>query len=456
MKREEHKTGRFFCGLERFLLVFLLVLLLLPSAHVSAKTPAGVKAKGIDVSRWQGRIDWAKVKKDGIDFTMIGVGYLFGSRKDVDPQFTNNIQGATANGVEVGVYIYSHALTVKQAQAEADFVLKQIDGYKISYPVAFDIEDESQRKLTTKQRTDITLAFLKKIEAAGYHPVIYASESWLYENMDLSRLQKYDKWVARWSGTVKYRPLSMWQYSSTGKVKGISGPVDLDYDYRDYSKVIEPRYHAKKQQVKTGWQTDGKHYWYLDENGIRAKKGFLTVNGKKYYIGSDGYRASGWKKIGGKYYYFSKKTGAMQKGWLKVNGKFYYLNSKGQRVTGWVKTGGNKYYMNKDGTRRKGWLTLKGKKYLLGTQTGKMCTGWTKYQGKIYYFSTQTGQMRKGWLKFGEKKYYVKSDGNRASGWTKIKGKWYYFNKKDGVMKKNCRVGRYQFDKNGVCRNYRK
>ncbi len=430
-----------------------LLLLLLVSFH-GPEVQAATKIKGIDVSQWQGTVDWAKVKKSGVKFVMLGIGRLNGSTRAVDPKFTYNIKNAIANDIKVGVYLYSKATTTAQAKKEAQFVLDVIDGYKISYPVAFDIEDAIQQKLTNKKRTDITIAFLEVIEEAGYYPMIYASESWFKSSMDLSRLTKYDKWVANWSSKVSLSPTSMWQYSSKGKVSGISTNVDLDYSYKDYSKLITPRTAAKVAEVKVGWQNDGTHYWYIQKDGTRVKNGFKTIDGKKYYFDESGYRVTGWKKISGKYYYFSKK-GVMQTGWLKVSGKYYYLNKSGVRQTGWVKVDGYKYYLNKSGVRQTGWLKLNGKKYFLNLKTGRMRTGWLTYQGKTYYFSTQTGQMRTGWLTFGTKKYYIKSDGNRASGWTKIKGKWYYFNKKDGVMKKNCKVGKYKFDKNGVCANYK-
>lgn len=435
-------------------LVFAVTVLLAPQS-----AQAATKIKGIDVSRWQGTVDWKKVKSDGVEFVMLGVGRYHNRTRVPDTRFEYNIKNALAQGIHVGIYLYSEATTEEIAREEAQFVLDMIDGYEISYPVAFDIEDDVHRKLTTKKRTDITIAFLEVIEKAGYYPMIYASENWLEENMDLTRLTKYDKWVARWSGSVSFKPLSMWQYSSTGRVKGISGNVDLDYSYKDYAKLITPRSHPEKvpeEKVEAGWKKEGKHYWYLKEDGTRAKKGWLTVGNAKYYLDAKGYRVTGWKKIGGKYYYFVKKTGVMKTGWLKLSGKYYYLDAKGVKKTGWVKVDGGRYYLDKKGVRQYGWLTLKGKKYLLGTKTGKACMGWTKYKGKMYYFSTQNGQMRKGWLTFGDQKYYMKSNGTRAAGWTKIKGKWYYFNKKDGVMKKNCKVGKYKFDQNGVCRNYKK
>ena len=449
------------------ILLLLLTLIMLPAGSAQAAT----KIKGIDVSRWQGKVDWKKVKASGVEFVMLGIGRYHNGVRVPDTEFTYNITNALANGIHVGVYLYSEAGDVKTAKKEAQFMLDMIDGYKISYPVAFDIEDDVHRKMTTKQRTDITIAFLEKIEKAGYYPMVYASQSWLEYSLDLTRLTRYDKWVARWASATSFRPLSMWQYTNKGKVSGITTNVDLDYSYKDYTKIVTPRTHALTKtdtgssetekpsedvKVQEGWKASGKKYWYQKADGTRAKKGWLTVGEDKFYLDANGYRVSGWKKIGGRYYYFGQKTGATQTGWLKLGSKYYYLKADGTRATGWVKVNGCRYYLDKKGVRKYGWLTVGKKKYLLGTKTGKACTGWTKYRGKIYYFSTQTGQMRKGWLTFGDNKYYTKSNGVRAAGWTKIKGKWYYFNKKNGVMKKSCKVGKYRFDGNGVCANYKK
>ena len=97
-------------------------------------------------------------------------------------------------------------------------MLDMIDGYKISYPVAFDIEDDVHRKMTTKQRTDITIAFLEEIEKAGYYPMVYASQSWLEYSLDLTRLTRYDKWVARWASSTSFRPLRLAIYERTAQI----------------------------------------------------------------------------------------------------------------------------------------------------------------------------------------------------------------------------------------------
>ncbi len=431
--------------------ILLAVLVLFRVQTVEA---AAVQAKGIDVSRWQGRVEWEKVKKDGIEFVMLGLGRYRNGHGIPDPNYEYNIKQALAQGIDVGVYLYSEARTVQQAREEAEYVLDQIDGYRISYPVAFDIEDEVHRRMTTKQRTDITLAFLEVIEEAGYYPMVYASESWFRDSLDLGRLRKYDKWVARWAPSVSFRPLAMWQYSSTGRVEGIAGPVDLDYCYKDYSKIITPRTKAENRKDASGWQKKGRYYTYLREDGTMVKKSFLTIDGKTYYFNSKGYRGSGWQKIDGRYYYFVKNSGVMKKGWLTLSGKKYYLDANtGARKTGWQRIGGSRYYFDKKGVMKKGWLTVSGKKYFLNLKSGKMRTGWLTYQKKTYYFDKTTGVMKKGWMGLSGKKYYFDHTGGRVKKWQKISGKWYYFGPKTGAMQKNMKIGRYRLGPDGVCRN---
>lgn len=203
---------------------------------------------GIDVSYAQGNIDWKKVKAAGVDYVMIRVGYRGYTQGGLylDSDFVKNIEGATAAGLDCGVYFYSQAITVEEAILEADFVLKAIKGYKLTYPIAFDTEyvsDPAARThgLTDKQRTDFAIAFCERIKNNGYYPTIYASKSWLLDEMEFSRINgKFDIWLAEWSDKATFPyTYQMWQYSETGKVNGISGYVDLDVSLFDYPTFIK-------------------------------------------------------------------------------------------------------------------------------------------------------------------------------------------------------------------------
>ncbi len=463
----------------RFLLrTALLAAVFLGLGMAPQQAEAATKINGIDVSQWQGTVDWTKVKKAGVDFVMLGTGRYKNGSSTPDPKFKTNIKGAINAGINVGVYYYSTVTTVEDARNAADYVLDLVDGYKISYPIAIDMEDSCYNSMTTKKRTSIAIAFMKVIKQAGYYPMIYANTYWTSSLLDMSRLSSYDFWVASWgSSKPSVSTLTMWQYSSTGKVSGISTAVDLDYSYRDYTKVITPRTKAKSRRnaASPGWNTDGKHYWYVNSDGSTAKSCWLTVSGKKYYVDSKGYRLTGWQKINKKTYYFSSK-GVLKTGWLTRKGNTYYLKpSNGVRRTGFQTIDGKTYYFKKGtGVMQKGLQTINGKKYYFNKKTGVMKTGWKKIKGEYYYFRKKDGAMKTGWLtvngsryymnrktgvrttgwltRKGEKYYFGKKDGVMATGWKRIRKKWYYFDS-DGVMLKDTKIGDYILGPDGVCTN---
>ena len=189
---------------------------------------------GIDVSKWNGTIDWATVKNQGVEFAMIRTGY---GRTGIDEQFENNYSGARAQGIRVGVYHYSYASTEEQARQEAQLVLRILAGRDLDLPVAFDIEDpEVHQPLSKSQATKITVAFCEEIRKAGYTPMVYASRSFFSTHLDYSQLSSYKMWVARWEADnpgVDFQ-VDMWQYSSEGNVPGANtsgGVCDVNYAF---------------------------------------------------------------------------------------------------------------------------------------------------------------------------------------------------------------------------------
>lgn len=196
--------------------------------------------KGIDVSKHQGKIDWKKVKNAGVEFAMIRAGYgRYDNQKD--PQFEANYAGAKAAGIPVGAYHYSYAKTVEQAKSEAQIFLKWIKGKTFEFPVAFDIEDNSQASLGKQLISDMIRAFCETVEAAGYYVSVYANKDWLLNRIDDDCKKKYDTWLAEWrSGEPSYTgSYGMWQYTSSGSVNGIMGRVDMNYSYKDYQSIMK-------------------------------------------------------------------------------------------------------------------------------------------------------------------------------------------------------------------------
>lgn len=380
---------------------------------------SGVLSRGIDVSRWQGDIDWKQVASDDVSFVMLGTR----SKGAVDPYFHKNIKEASAAGIKVGVYIYSLATTTDMAVQEADFVLDLIYDYPVSYPVAFDMEDSTQAALTKDQLADIANAFCSRISQAGYYPIIYANDNWLANRLDMSKMN-YPVWVARYSARPVYQNPVMWQATSSGSVKGINGRVDIDYQYKDFSSVIPAN----------TWRTiDGKSYYY--QNYTKLKNGWADDNGTWYYMDSDGLASKGWMTLSGKKYYLDESSGKMVTGWHSENGKWYYLGSSGDLSSGWISDGESWYYSDKDGVMQTGWLELGGKHYYL-KGSGAMANGWRQMDGVWYYFDG-SGAMVTGWQQLGADWYYFDGSGHMAEGLTEVGGVSYYLEPGAGTMAAN-------------------
>lgn len=195
---------------------------------------------GIDVSKFQANIDWNRVKAAGIDFVIIRAGYRgyqYGTIVE-DPYFETNIKGALAAGIDVGVYFFSQAITEQEAREEAQWTLRKVAPYKITYPVVIDTEYVAggrANSMNAMQRTNVMNAFCTEVKNAGYTPMIYASKSWLENNLIMGYLNQYDVWLARYAAAPEYTgPFTIWQYSSTGTVDGITGYVDRNIGYKRY------------------------------------------------------------------------------------------------------------------------------------------------------------------------------------------------------------------------------
>lgn len=223
------------------------------------------KANGIDVSKWQGKINWAKVKKSGIDFAIIRIGYR-GENGTIykDSNADYNIQQAVANDILVGVYFFSTAVSTTEAQQEAQWTVSAIAGYPISYPVVYDCEgytspDSRMYNVQADQRTENALAFLKAVSAQGYDGMLYASKNelenpscWATEQIE----SKYRIWVARYTNPAYPKTAhpdysgnyDMWQYTDKGSVSGVEGNCDLVVSY----------FTAKKQKAKNASVTPKK------------------------------------------------------------------------------------------------------------------------------------------------------------------------------------------------------
>lgn len=200
-----------------------------------------MKIRGIDVSYCQTKVDWKKVKEEGIRFAMVRVGYCMndGALK-VDRMFKSHMEGAVAAGLDVGVYLYSYATSPSAAKKAAQQVLKAVEPYRLTYPIALDMEyDDEYIKNSKKNNTAIAAAFLREMEKGGYYAMLYCSKDFLDSYLLPERLTAFDKWIAQYNSkcTSKHAH-GIWQYSGSGKVRGVAEKVDLDVAYKDYPRII--------------------------------------------------------------------------------------------------------------------------------------------------------------------------------------------------------------------------
>lgn len=290
------------------------------------------KANGVDVSKWQGKIDWAKVKKSGIDFAIIRIGFR-GENGVIykDDCADYNIQQADKAGVLVGVYFFSTATTAAEALEEAEWTVSAVAGYPISYPVVYDCEgfkssESRMYGISNAQRTDNALAFLKYVEQKGYEGMLYSAKNELDNSLywDTARIENsYSVWVARYpnapypqTATPDYGgKYDMWQYTDKGSVNGISGNTDMSVSYFTRQKAAAKNPDARPEDAKAPNVSDNIYTAVSDEVTAKIETNLRDAATTKSNI-------VGTLKNGT----FIKRTATGSNGWsrLTYNGKTVY------------------------------------------------------------------------------------------------------------------------------------
>ena len=252
-----------------------------------------MEIKGIDVSAWQGKIDWKTVADYGMGFAILRITE---AGNVVDSQFENNLAGCNKYNIPVGVYKYSYAMTIAEIQREARKVVSTLNGRRIQFPVFLDLEYNNQRSLGSESIHKMADAFREIVEAAGYKFAIYCNVDW-YENVICSHLKKYDFWIARYPANddgwlqERLRPDFGvgWQYSSKAKIPGISGTVDRNGFYKDYSEEIEKKEETTvnklQEHTKLGdyYANNGGTKPYLEKKSNAYLDDFTKNAGDKNY-----------------------------------------------------------------------------------------------------------------------------------------------------------------------------
>lgn len=433
----------------------------------SGKVISGAITRGIDVSFWQGEINWDAVADDNVDFAFIRAGGYGGSV--VDSQYVNNMRGANGAGLPVGVYYYSTAKTTEQALKDAQWVIEKMRGYKVSYPVVVDMEDSALTSLSPTLLSQLAKTFCDEIKKAGYYPMIYCNTNWYQNYLVPSIISGIDVWIASYGDKIMAPSgdyYTIWQAtdgdgggtlnSTKGLIDGIEpyNNVDIDFGFVDYTKKITPR-----TAPVSG---------YTPTEDPSEKNGFVTENGYKYYY-QNGVKVKGkWVKDNGKYYYFTKNTGLMVTSTLLANSDksvIYYVNRYGERVTNLLGTvKGDKYYFGPTGNAARGWKGTKGNFYYFNPADGKMVKNKFITSSKGTRYVGTDGVMEDGYGTFnvGKNTYFALGKNNGyflQKGWLKTKaGNWYYFTKGAGIMLKNTTLTNtagytYKFSASGRCTN---
>lgn len=284
--------------------------------------------KGIDVSKWQGRINWGLVKGDGIQFAMIRSTFGW-DNGNVDLLFETNYENAKKVGISVGTYHYSYARTPEEAVKEAEHCYSVIKGKTFEYPVAYDMEEAGVSALGKERVSEIAKAFCEKMESYGYYVCIYANKHWLDNCFTDEILTKYDIWLAQWANKPTFeRPYGIWQKSAKGKVNGINGYVDLDEAYKHYPSIMKfngLNGHKKTQAKPEKEKPVKKEY----EAGQK-----VTLKKTKLYSSSSASKEI--NVISGDYYIYDGKVMCDK---LRITNSRENVNRKptGKYVTGYVK-----------------------------------------------------------------------------------------------------------------------
>lgn len=239
-----------------------------------------VYEEGIDVSRYQGTIDWAAVYNAGKRFAIVRLGSSNQNGPYIDPYFETNVKQAQQAGLRVGAYYYTYAKTEDEVIRELSLFLEALEGHQLEYPVYVDMEETSLTSLGKEKITQLIQFAMDILDQKGWYPGYYSYTEFLRQYIDYEKLKDYPLWVADYRGYVGHAgDYGMWQYSSVGSVDGISGNVDLDYSYVDYLPLIQKAGKNGYQQQDTDSvcrEEEYKQKWQAAEDKLNRIQQILN------------------------------------------------------------------------------------------------------------------------------------------------------------------------------------
>lgn len=235
--------------------------------------------KGIDISTWQEKVDYSKLKSQGIEFVIIRCGYGK-NESQKDNMFEKHYKGCKNAGLKVGAYLYSYVTSIENAKLEAENCLKFIKGKQFDLPIYYDVEDKIIQPLGRITITQCIIEFCKIIEQAGFKAGIYANLNWFNNYIDVDKISNYSLWVAQWNNTCTAKfNYDIWQYTSNGKIEGIAGRVDMNILYNEsYSQVEDKVVNKKSNEELANEVIAGK--WGNGQERVEK----LTKSGYDYNV----------------------------------------------------------------------------------------------------------------------------------------------------------------------------
>ena len=408
-------------------------------------------SKGTDVCYHNGTIDWKKVKQSEVEYAIIRCGYGTNNKSQDDKKWEENVKGCVDNSIPYGVYLYSYADTVEKASSEADHAIRLLQGKKFKYPVYYDLEEDKLRdKISKKTIADIAQTFCDKLSAKGYTVGIYANKDWFTNYLTDSRFNNWTKWVAQYNTVCNYQgKYDMWQCSSTGKVPGISGNVDLNYSYSPFENSYgggNTNNGGTTTKYSDGLnEIEGELYYFKNNRIDTSYSGLAQYGNEWYYIenGKVNWNYTGLAQRGNEWFYIEKgKLNWNHSGIVEYNNQWFYVErgrlnwnytGLGQSGNDWYYIVGGRVNWGYTGLVQKGneWFYVKG---------GKL--DWS-YPGLVQkgneWFFVRNGRLDWGYTGLacnGEYYFYVKNGRLdwSYSGYAQIDGQGEYYEVRNGRL----------------------
>ena len=407
--------------------------------------------KGIDVSYHNGTIDWKRVKQSEVEYAIIRCGYGTNDKNQDDKKWEENVKGCIDNNIPYGVYLYSYADTVEKASSEADHAIRLLQGKKFKYPVYYDLEEDAiRKKLSKTEIANIAKTFCNKLSAKGYTVGIYANKDWFTNYLTDSCFNNWTKWVAQYNTVCNYKgKYDMWQCSSTGRVPGISGNVDLNYSYSPFENSYgggNTNNGGTTNKYSDGLnEIEGELYYFKNNRIDTSYTGLAQYGNEWYYIenGKVNWNYTGLAQRGIEWFYIEKgKLNWDHSGIVEYNNQWFYVErgrldwnytGLGQSDNDWYYIVGGRVNWGYTGLVQKGneWFYVKGGK-LDWSYTGLV------QKGNEWFF-VRNGRLDWGYTGLacnGEYYFYVKNGRLdwSYSGYAQIDGQGEYYEVRNGRL----------------------